>query len=82
MDKDQVIRLIVLRPLSRCRQYAGAMFLSGIIWVIPVMMPLVIFMRVMCIRGMPQEGLNLLLQVVHPMVAGCGQNKEKKGCQT
>ena len=82
MDKDQVIRLVVMRPLSRCRQYAGTMFLPGIFWVIPVMMPLLIFMRVMFMRGMPQEDLKLLLQVVHPMGAGGGQNEEKKESQT
>ncbi len=82
MDENQVIRLVVMRPLSRCRQYAGAMFLPGIFGVIPVMMPLVIFMRVMFVRGMPQEDLKLLLQMVHPMGAGGGQNKEKKGSQT
>ena len=82
MYEDRVIRLFVMRPLSRCRQYAGAMFLTGIFRVIPVMMPLVIFMRVMFIRGMPQEDLKLLLQVVHPVGAGGGQNEEKKGNQT
>ena len=82
MDEDQYIRLVVMRPLSRCRQYAGAMFLPGIFWVIPVMMPLLIFMRVMFIRGMPQEYLKLLLKVVHPMGAGSGQNEEKKGSQS
>lgn len=82
MDEEQVIRLVVMRPLSRCRQYACAMFLPGIFWVIPVMMPLLIFMRVMFMRGMPQEDLKLLLQVVHPMGAGGGQNEEKKRSQT
>ena len=82
MDEEQVIRLVVMRPLSRCRQYAGAMFLPGIFWVIPVMMPLLICMRVMFLRGMPQKDLKLLLQVVHPMGAGGGQNEEKKGSQT
>ncbi|MDE0341041.1 MAG: hypothetical protein OXI82_02785 [Nitrospinae bacterium] len=82
MDEEQAIRLIVMRPLSRCCQYAGTMFLPGIFWVIPVMMPLVIFMRVMFMRGMPQVDLKLLLQVVHPMGAGGGQNEEKKGSQT
>ena len=82
MDENQIIRLVVMRPLYRCRQYAGAMFLPGIFRVIPVMMPLLIFMRVMFMRGMPQEDLKFLLQVVHPMGAGGGQNEEKKGSQT
>ncbi len=82
MDEDRVIRLVVMRPLSRRRQYAGAMFLPGIFRVIPVMMPLVIFMRVVFMRGMPQVDLKLLLQVVHPMGAGGSQNEEKKGSQT
>lgn len=81
LDEDRGIRHFVMRPLSRCRQHAGSMFLPGIFRVIPVMMPLVIFMRVMFMRGMPQEDLKLLLQVVHPVGAGGGQNKEKKGSQ-
>jgi hypothetical protein len=82
MDEDRIIRLVVMRPLSRRHQYAGAMFLPGIFRVIPVMMPLVIFMRVIFIRGMSQVDMKLLLQVVHPMGAGGGQNEEKKGSQT
>ncbi len=53
------------------------MLLPGVFWVISVMVPLAVFMRVTFMHRTFEEGLNLLIQVMRPVGAGRGQNGEK-----
>ena len=77
MNEGQAIRFTALCPSSRRSKCAGAVLLPGVFWVISVMIPLAVFMRLTFMHRTFEEGLNLLSQVMRPVGAGRSQNGEK-----